>query len=132
MATLESCPTCGNKTSENASQCPDCGEPLSPGWVDTVKEQREQKAEEARRAEVQAALVQKKAKRKKRLILVSAFAALIVWIIGPGMYDDYELRNLKEIDPAEYQERIQNLEAQVAKVSVSDFDQNIRLYSELQ
>ncbi len=132
MARLESCPTCGNQTSENASQCPDCGEPLSPGWADTVREQREQKAEEANRAAVEAALVQKKAKRNKRLVWVSIFAVLIVWIIGPGMYDDFELRNLQETDPAEYQMRIQKLEAQVAKVRASNFKKNIRLYSELQ
>lgn len=132
MARTESCPTCGNQTSENASQCPACGEPLSPGWANTVREQREQKTEEAKRAAAQATLAQKKAKRKKRLIWFSIFAILIVSFIGKAYYDDYYLRNLKEIDPAEYQKRIQELEAKVAKVPASDFDENIRLYRELQ
>lgn len=146
MAKLESCPTCGNQTSENASQCPDCGEPLSPGWADTVRKQRNQKAEEAKRAAegakraaIQAALVQKKAKQKKRLIWGSVFAVPIVLFFGLTMYGiaiafifENELRNLKETDPAEYQMRIQKLEAQVAKVPASDISENIRLYRELQ
>ena len=42
VAILESCPTCGNQTSENASQCPNCGEPLSSGWADAVRDEREE------------------------------------------------------------------------------------------
>ena len=46
MALLENCPTCGNGTSENASVCPACGEPLQDGWVNIVKNDRERKIDE--------------------------------------------------------------------------------------
>lgn len=143
MARLESCPTCGNQTSENASQCPACGEPLSPGWADAVSEKREreeaereeaerQEEEEAAwRAGVQATRA-KKAKWKKRLYWVSAFAALIVWANWPGMFGDSHLGKMKEADPAEIKMRILKLEEQVAKLPASDFSENIRLYKKLQ
>ena len=143
MAKLEDCPTCGNRTSENADQCPACGEPLSAGWADEVREQKRQEAEAANLAEEYAALALKKSKRKKRLVWVAVAAVVTAQFVGPGIvvtalfvgpgiYDDYRMRNLKETDPAAYQKQIQELEAQVAKVAASDLDENIRLYRELQ
>lgn len=132
MATLEECPTCGNQTSENANQCPACGEPLSLGWADTVRELREQKSKEAKRVADQAALTQKKAKRKKLLIWGSILAVLFVWIFGEGIYDDFYEQNLKLIDPTEYQKRIKILESLVAVVPATNYGENIRLYRELQ
>ena len=46
MALLENCPTCGNGTSENASICPACGEPLQDGWINIVQEDRQHKIDE--------------------------------------------------------------------------------------
>jgi len=111
VAKLERCPTCGNQTSENATECPACGEPLSPGWAEDIKRGT-----------------------RKTNILIWGFilAVLIVWINWNGTNDDSYLRNLKETDSAEYQTRIQKLETQVAKVPASDFNENIRLYSKLQ
>ncbi len=74
----------------------------------------------------------KRSKRKKRLFWVLAATIVAALFIGSGIYGDYRLRNLKEIDPAAYQNRINALEAQVAKVLASEFDENIRLYKELQ
>jgi len=146
VARLESCPTCGNQTSENARQCPACAEPLSSGWADAVVEEREEeeRREEAEREEeeieeeekaaqravVRAAKAQKKDSRK-RLLTWGSILGILIFIYGPGMYDDYTLRNLKDTNPAEYQERIQNLEAQVVKVPKSNFNKKIRLYQKL-
>ncbi len=102
MARLEDCPTCGNRTSENASLCPSCGEPLEPGWADRVAEQRKQEEEAARLAEETAAQVLKKRKRKRRLIGLAIVTTLIALFIAPGVYDSYQLQNLKQNDPAEY------------------------------
>ena len=75
MARLEDCPTCGNPSSENASQCPSCGEPLSPGWAEAIWEQREkEEAEEARRAQHQAALARRKAWISRSIL----FATILV------------------------------------------------------
>ena len=132
MANLEACPTCGNQTSENAHQCPVCGEPLGAGWAEAVRERNRQAAEAARLAEEKGAVTLKSSKRKKRLFWVLAATSVAALFIGSGIYGDYRLRNLKEIDPAAYQNRINALEAQVAKVLASEFDENIRLYKELQ
>ena len=121
MARLESCPTCGNETSENVNQCPACGEPLSSGWADTVREQK-----------AQAVLEHKGAKWKKRLIWGSILGILIVWAIGRGVFGESGLEYSKEIDPAEIKMRILKLEEQVAKVATSDFNGKIQLYRELQ
>ena len=78
----------------------------------------------------------KKSKRKNRLFWVVAAALVVALVaalqVGPGLYTDYRMRNLKEIDPAEYQKTIKVLEAQVAKVPASEFDENLRLYKKLQ
>ena len=132
MANLEACPTCGNQTSENAHQCPVCGEPLSAGWAEAVRERNRQAAEAARLAEEIAAVTLKRSKRKKRLFWVLAATLVAALFVGPEIYEDYRMRNLKEIDPDAYQNRIDALEAQVAKVPASEFDENIRLYKELQ
>lgn len=190
MARLEDCPTCGNRTSENASLCPSCGEPLSPGWADRVAEQRKQEEEAARTAQAEAARIAretkeeaaqrarlaeekaarvaneakkvaaqaarlaeekvaqapKKRKRKRRLIGLAIVTTLIALFIGPSVYQYYYMQNLKQNDPEEYQrviaereaaaeeerlEEIQELEANVAKVPASDFEENIRLYEKL-
>ena len=73
-----------------------------------------------------------RSKRKKRLFWVLAATLVAALFVGPGIYEDYRMRNLKEIDPDAYQNRIDALEAQVAKVPASEFDENIRLYKELQ
>ena len=150
MARLEGCPTCGNQTSENASLCPSCGEPLEPGWADRVAEQRNQAEEaawqEARDAERDAVGALKKRKRKKLLIWLAIVSTLIAVFIAPPVFNHYYLKNLKQNDPEEYQriisereavaekrrlEEIQELEANVAKVPASNVDENIRLYEKL-
>ena len=118
MAKLEACPICGNKTSANANQCPACGEPLSAGWADVVEGKRRG---ERRRA--------------------FAFLGLVgLGAIGLAYYDNAYLTILEQIAPERHQsalaERnasgIKELEAEVAKVPVLEFDENIRLYRELQ
>jgi len=137
---------CGNQTSENASLCPSCGEPLEPGWADRIAEQRNQENEAARQAEEEAAHALKNRKRRKRLIWLAIVAAIIAAYIVPPVLDDYHLQNLKQNDPEAYQrviaereaadekrrlEEIQELEAKVAKVPASNIDENIRLYAKL-
>ena len=131
MATLESCPTCGHQTSENADRCPSCGEPLGAGWVDEVRERRRQEVEEAKRAKLEATRARKKLKRKRRLVGIIVIAGLFTFVVGPQLYESYRLRNLKEIDPVAYRHKVEELEAQVAKVPATDFDGNIRLYRQL-
>ena len=109
-----------------------CGEPLGAGWAEAVRERNRQAAEAARLAEEKDAVTLKRSKRKKRRFWVLAATLVVALFVGPGIYDDYRMRNLKEIDPAAYQNRINTLEAQVAKVPASGFDENIRLYKELQ
>ena len=132
MANLEACPTCGNQTSENAHQCPVCGEPLSAGWAEAVRE-REQTGGgggEARRGNSRCD--SQKVQTEETAILGPCRDARGGLFVGPEIYEDYRMRNLKEIDPDAYQNRIDALEAQVAKVPASEFDENIRLYKELQ
>ena len=86
----------------------------------------------AGQAKEKVAVTLKKSKRKKRLFWVVAAALVVALQVGPGLYTDYRMRNLKEIDPAEYQKTIKVLEAQVAKVPASEFDENLRLYKKLQ
>ena len=121
MANLEACPTCGNQTSENAETCPACGEPLGAGWAAAV-----------RLAEEKAAVTLKKSKRKKRLSWGVGVALVAALFLGVGVYADYRMENLKEIDPAAYRNRMKELEAQVAKVPAAEFDENLRLYKKLQ
>jgi len=120
MATLENCPTCGNQTSENADQCPACGEPLATGWADVIREERQQKADAL-----------KKSKRRKQMTGGAIAIGLAAFYFGPDLYQDYRLENLKEIDPTEYRQKIDDLEKQVAGVPASNFDENIRLYLQL-
>lgn len=128
---LEECPTCGHQTSENAEKCPSCGEPLAVGWVDAVRQQREEQAEVDRRAAKEKELALKKKKRKKRLIWAGVLIVLFGYPIGQGMYDDYFTRNMKEVDPTAYETKIRELETKVAKVPASNFGENIRLYKKL-
>ena len=78
MALLENCPTCGNGTSENASVCPACGEPLQDGWVNIVKNDRERKIDE------------KKAKYKIWNILFTNYSTRekmgLFWVYGIVMF----------------------------------------------
>ena len=120
MANLEACPTCGNQTSENAETCPACGESLGAGWATAV-----------RLAEEKSAVTLKKSKRKKRLFGVVAVGLVAALFVVVGVYADYRMKNLKEIDPAAYQNRMKELETLVAKVPAAEFDQNISLYKEL-
>ncbi len=39
---LEECPACNNAISVNARSCPNCGEPLKPGWAKQVAYKRDQ------------------------------------------------------------------------------------------
>jgi len=139
MSNLENCPTCGNPTSENAEMCPSCGEPFAAGWADDARRKRLEaeeanrlEAEERERQKREAVRAKKKAKWKRRIIFVGAIALLILGLVGKGKYDDYYERNLKEIDPIAFDQRINELETEVAKVPASNFDENIRLYSKLQ
>jgi hypothetical protein len=118
MAKLEACPICGNKTSANANQCPACGEPLSAGWADVVERKR----------------------RKNIRFNLAVLGLLVLGVIGVAFYDDAYLTISEQIAPERYQSalaerdasRIKELEAEVAKVPVLEFDENIRLYRELQ
>jgi len=121
MAGLEKCPTCGNETSENATTCPACGEPLADGWAETVRAEQRAKAD-----------AEKKAKSKKRLIILALIAAVIVLPQMFGTSESEKIQALKEQDPQAYQQRIDDLEARVAKVPASDAAENLRLYKELQ
>ena len=120
MAKLENCPTCGNQTSENADQCPSCGEPLASGWAGLVEGERQAK----QWAEVRLKL--------KILVLgVVIILAVVGWQFGPDWYDDYKTSNLKASDSAAFREMVGALEKEVAAVPASDFDENIRLYLQL-
>ena len=108
------------------------GRRLVDGDGPGVRERNRQAAEAARLAEEKDAVTLKRSKRKKRRFWVLAATLVVALFVGRGIYDDYRMTNLKEIDPAAYQNRINTLEAQVAKVPASGFDENIRLYKELQ
>lgn len=127
MATLENCPTCEHQTSENADKCPACGEPLAPGWADVIRGERQQWEDELQRK----ADALTKSKRRKQRIIGWVVIGLIVLFFGPISYEVYRLRNLKEVDPIEYRQKIDALEKEVAGVPASDFAENVRLYLQL-
>ncbi|MBL4693187.1 MAG: zinc ribbon domain-containing protein [Magnetovibrio sp.] len=124
MASLENCPTCSNPTSENANVCPSCGEPLAVGWAGVIREQNEKTAKEEAPWLPSKAVVPKKNKRKLWLRPTALIIVVIVAIImGLGQQEDISI--------AERQNRTQELETQVASVPASNFQKNIKLYSEL-
>ena len=139
MSNLENCPTCGNQTSENAEMCPACGEPLAKGWAEEVERERleAKKAHELKEAarERQRIITDefiRKSKWKMRFIFAVIIAMVIGGLVAKVKYDNYYESNLHEIDPVAFDQLIIELEAEVAKVPSSDFDENIRLYNKLQ
>ena len=157
MASLENCPTCGNATSENASVCPACGEPLEKGWADIIRNERHLAEEEEirleeerlerlhweKQLEVDRA---KKAKFRKWKIGLSFIVGIYLLIMVPTWYENYTMEQLKENDPeenervmneiqakkeAETKAAIEKLEAEVATVPTTDHDRNLTLYRRL-
>jgi len=131
LAILENCPTCENATSENASICPACGEPLQDGWVNIVQEERQRKIDERIRLEEEQKANAKKAKYKIWKILFKLIIGVCLYIVISDWYDGYQIQDLKENNPEEYQKLIEKLKAEVAKVPVEDYNKNIELYKDL-
>lgn len=153
MAKLENCPTCKNPTSERAAVCPSCGEPLEFGWADFIREERRLAEEEENRLEderiAELELKVRKARRTKiriRLAVASVIFLVVLYNCVPMLYGVYEFNQWAEDNPEEYQQlqeenrakkqaeirsKIVELEAEVAKVPVENFESNIRLYKSL-
>lgn len=158
MSGLENCPTCGNKTSIRASQCPSCGEPLAEGWADRIRQERAEAEESARRSAAEAeeatkraTLKEQQAKRRsarRQWAAIAVLAFLLAgWFLGPKAVDALSMEFARMFDPTRYervvaerqaaaeQERllkVQALEVEVAKVPVANTAENIRLYRDLQ
>jgi hypothetical protein len=132
MSKLENCPTCGNKTSENAETCPACGEPLAKGWAAEIERVREQERMESKRQQRELEKNERKVTRKKWVIAAATIAIVVGGLTAKNKYDDYYESNLKEADPVAFKKLISELEAKVAKVPASNFNENIRLYRKLQ
>lgn len=131
MAKLVNCPTCENPTSENASSCPSCGEPLEAGWAVLVSQQRLE--EEAYRAEKSAEAMKRKRSSQRRALMfnLGLVGAVFITVYGYIQYPVYEGYIQSIIDPDGYKARIIGLENEVSKVPSSNIDENIRLYEEL-
>lgn len=138
MSQLEKCPACGNPCSENAFSCPKCGEPLAEGWAVPIRQQRleaEKLAkianEEERQEKQEAIKTRKKRKIRNRLILWAVIFMGVAGFYGKSQFEQYQLSNLKTSNPQEFTRLVSELEAEVATVPVSDFEENIRIYKEL-
>lgn len=109
MAGFEQCPGCGNLNSVIENKCPSCHLDLVPG------------------REAKSAAAPKKSGWGKPLILfvVAIVSGAFLFLGGENLAD------LKKTDPAEYQRRVKELEALVAKVPATDIEQNIKLYAKL-
>lgn len=131
MAKLVNCPTCENPTSENASSCPSCGEPLEAGWAVLVSQQILE--EEAYRAEKSAEAKKRKRSSQRRVLMfnLGLVGAVFITVYGYIQYPVYEGYIQSVIDPDGYKARIIGLENDVSKVPSSNIDENIRLYEEL-
>ena len=119
---LESCPSCGNATSENAKACPSCGEPFQAGWAKQKKKAVEKK-------------------RGKKQLFFAIFIGLIIAIaMMPG--EEEKLAKLKTENPAQYkvvteqrkianEQEISKLQKEIAKVPENDLNKKINIYKKL-
>ena len=130
MALLENCPTCGNGTSENASICPACGEPLQDGWVNIVQWFRQHKIRD-RIERINEYLGVDKRSMRFSLIYLLLFSGFALFLYISEWYDGYKIEQLKENNPIAYRQYIEQLEAEVAKVPREDIEKKLVLYEEL-
>ena len=104
---------------------------MKAGWAKIVQDEREHKADEKIRIELEETAKAKKAKRKKWKIIFSLILGVFLFINISEWYDDYKIRQMKENEPEEYQKFIEQLEDEVAKVPSENYDRNLILYKEL-
>ncbi len=80
---LESCPSCGNATSENAKACPSCGEPFQAGWAQQKK------------------IAVEKKRDKKKLLFAVFIGSIVFMALLPS--EEEKLAKLKTENPAKYE-----------------------------
>ena len=145
MARLEACPTCSNPTSENATFCPSCGEPLEAGWADKIALDRsfegqndESSPERGSGLAIEPKTIIERARAdrpvgngKNALIQWGLFLLPVIGFIGYYQWNIHEVEIQKFINPDGFEARVLELEKEVAKVPSTKFEENIRLYAEL-
>lgn len=124
---MGNCPTCGNATSENASLCPSCGEPLADGWA-------------TRKTQTELARKQKKSNGRKKYYFAVIAGIFIATLLIPS--EEEKLEKLKIENPSQYQalveqrrvakqEQISNLENEAAATPEGNLEDKINTYNQL-